>query len=88
MSTKPPSAVKEHPATSLEKVAYASVASIATEEPNDRNRLGYHVWRWLLTRQGTLEQAVVESGARLHVSQAEALQVIRATLTKSGISPS
>ena len=86
MATKPPSAVQEFPADSLEKKAYASVSSIQTEEPNDRNRLGYHVWRWLLTKQGTLEQAVAESCARLHTPQQEAVKIIREALTKQGIS--
>lgn len=85
MSTKPPSAVKESAADSLEKTAYNSVHAITTEEPNDRNRLGYHVWRWLLTKQGTLEEAVTESGARLHISHLEAVKIIREALTKQGV---
>ena len=85
MSTKPPSAVKESSADSLEKTAYTSVASIATEESNDRNRLGYHIWRWLLSKQGTLEEAVTESGARLHTPHQEAVKMIREALTKQGL---
>ena len=76
MTTKAPSAVQDFPATSLEKIAYASVASIEAEEPNDANRLAYHVWRWLTTKQGTLEEAIAESGARLHVSKQEAHRII------------
>ncbi len=85
MTTKAPSAVQEFPAESLEKKAYASVSAIPTEEPNDRNRLAYHVWRWLSTKQGTLEQAVAESGARLHVSKPEAVKIIHEALVKQGI---
>jgi hypothetical protein len=85
MTTKAPSTVQEYPADSLEKKAYESVGTIQTEEPNDRNRLGYHVWRWLTTKQGTLEQAISESGARIHVSQQEAAKIIREALTKLGI---
>ncbi len=85
MTTKPPSPVQEFPADSLERKAYASVSSIESEEPNDLNRLAYHVWRWLMTKQGTLEAAVAESGARLHVSRAEAVKIIREGLEKQGI---
>ena len=85
MTTKPPSAVQEFQADSLEKKAYASVSTIQTEEPNDRNRLGYHVWRWLTAKQGTLEQAITESGARIHVSKEEAAKIIREALAKQGL---
>lgn len=85
MSTKPPSAVNEYSAETLEKKAYASVSTIPTVEPNDRNRLGYHIWRWLETNTGTLEEAVAESGARLQVTRQEATKVIREALTKLGI---
>jgi hypothetical protein len=85
MTTKPPAKVQESPADSLEKKAYTSVSAIPTEEPNDRNRLGYHIWRWLKERHGTLEQAVVESGSRLHVSSAEAVKTITESLKKQGV---
>ena len=86
MTTKAPSPVQEFSADTLEKIAYSSVSSIPTEEPNDRNRLGYHVWRWLVTKKGTLEEAVAESGSRLHVQRQEALNTIREVLAKHNIS--
>ena len=85
MSTKAPSAVAEFPADTIEKIAYTSVSTIPTEEPNDRNRLGYHVWRWLNQKQGTLDQAIAESGARLHIPCPEALKIISESLQKQGI---
>lgn len=85
MTTKPPSQVQEAPAGALEKVAYASVTTIPTQEPNDRNRLGYHIYRLLKTKQGTLEQAVSESGSRLLISPSEAVKIIREALLKEGI---
>ena len=85
MTTKPPAGVEAFPDSSLEKKAYASVSSIGTEEPNDRNRLGYHVWRWLQSKQGTLEQAVSESGSRLTISRDEAAKIIRDELARQGI---
>ena len=85
MTTKPPSSVREFPADALEKVAYTSVAAILTEELNDRNRLGYHIWRWLKTREGTLDHAVEESGARLQLGIPDAVKTIREELAKQGI---
>jgi hypothetical protein len=85
MTTKPPSPVSEFPADSLEKIAYASVSSVPTVEPNDRNRLGYHIWRWLTRKQGTLEQAIHESGSRMKIAPAEALKIISQELEKQGI---
>jgi hypothetical protein len=87
MTTKPPSPVEPSPPESLEKIAYNSVESIPTEEPNDRNRLGYHVWRWLSSGAGTLEQAVAESGARIRIAQRDAVQKIREVLSASGVTP-
>ena len=85
MTTKPPSAIKESAADSLEKTAYGSVVSIETVEFNDRNRLGYHVWRLLSTKQGTLEDAVKESGARILIPHPEAVKIIREALMKQGV---
>ena len=85
MTTKAPSSVQDFPPSSLEKIAYNSVAAVPTEEQNDRNRLGYHIWRWLTIRQGTLEQAVAESGARLQTSLHEAHRMIGEALKKQGI---
>lgn len=84
MSTKPPSAIREFPPESVEKLAYGSVSSISTVEPNDRNRLGYHIWRWLSTKRGTLEEAVRESGARLTIPEREAVAIIREALRQHG----
>ena len=85
MTTKGPSAVQEFQAESIEKKAYASVSTIPAEEPNDLNRLGYHVWRWITTGQGTLEQAIAESGARIRIPQQDAAKIIRESLAKQGV---
>jgi rRNA maturation endonuclease Nob1 len=85
MTTKPPSLSQEFPPDSLEKIAYASVAGIPTEEPNDRNRLGYHIWRWLKNREGSLEEAISESGSRIQISHTEAAKIVRQELEKGGI---
>ena len=87
MTTKAPSAVQPAPETAIEKIAYASVSTIPTVEPNDQNRLGYHVWRWLQSKQGTLEQAVAESGSRMKISQQEAVKIISESLQKLGAAP-
>jgi hypothetical protein len=64
MSTKSPAPIIESPVGSLEKLAYNVVAEIPTEEPNDRNRLGYCLWGWLSERRGTLLQTICAAGAR------------------------
>ncbi len=88
MTTKPPIPVQESPSDTMEKIAYASVSAISTVEPNDQYRLGFHVWRWLTSKQGTLEQAIKESGARLLIKQSEALAIIRDSLARHGITSS
>jgi len=85
MTTKPASQIQDFPMNSLEKIAYTSVSTIPTMEPNDRNRLGYHIWRWLTKKEGSLDQAIQESGSRLNISRGEALQIISQALEKQGI---
>ena len=85
MTTKAPPAVRPFPPESYEKIAYESVRDIQTQEPNDRNRLGYHVWQWLLQRQGTLENAIKVSGTRKSISDSEALRIITENLKKHGV---
>jgi len=85
MTTKAPSGVAEFPAGSLEKIAYNAVAEIPTQEPNDRNRLGFCVWAWLRDRTGTLEQAIRNSGSRTHISYSEVLSIVTRKLEESGI---
>ncbi|MCU0412367.1 MAG: hypothetical protein MUF82_07540 [Bacteroidetes bacterium] len=80
MSTKPPSAVKEHSADSLEKKAYQIVADIPTQEPNDRNRLGFCLWIWMQDRKGTLEEAVRAAGVRGPKSVEELVAIIKPRL--------
>jgi hypothetical protein len=48
----------------LAEKAYASVKAVPTVEPNDRNRLGYHVWLFLRGELPTLEEAVNVARAR------------------------
>lgn len=85
MSTIAPLPVKAFDASTLEKIAYNSVKSIPTRESNDQNRLGYHVWEFLSAKQGTLEQAIKNSGSRILISEQETVAIIRQELQKSGI---
>ncbi|MBI4429238.1 MAG: hypothetical protein HY562_08970 [Ignavibacteriales bacterium] len=85
MTTKPPPSIAEYPAESLEKLAYSVVSDIATREPNDRNRLGYHVWAWLKERTGTLEQAVTNSGSRTELPLGEVYKIIARRLEEHGV---
>jgi len=85
MATKPPPSVEEFPSESLEKMAYAVVSDIETQEPNDRARLGYHVWAWLRERSGTLEEAVNAAGSRTKLGQAEVIDLIKKRLAEKGV---
>ena len=78
MSTKPPVAVNEAPATSLEKTAYAMVADIPVREPNDGYRLGYCLWIWMTDRKGTIEEMVSSSGVRTPMPLPEVVRTIAA----------
>ena len=85
MTTKAPPAVEAAAEGTLEKIAYASVSGVTTVEPNDQKRLGYHIWRWLTEKQGTIAEAVAESGARLTVSPADAAARITESLKQQGV---
>ena len=86
MTTKTPSSVKAAAPESDETIAYESVKDISTVDAHDRDRLGYNVWRWLSQRKDPLELAVRSAGARLLISEAEAVEKIRGNLKKRGIS--
>lgn len=85
MTTIAPPKVKEFDPTSLEKIAYSSVKSIPTKEPNDQYRLGYSVWMFLKERKGTLELAVKNSGSRILIPESEVLSIIKKELKTSGM---
>lgn len=85
MTTKPPSPIKPASDQALEKVAYASVKNIPTVEPHDQDRLGFNVWRYLKFRIDPLEIAVRSAGARLLISEEEAVQKIRENLKSHGV---
>jgi hypothetical protein len=86
MATSAPAKVREFAATSIEKIAYTSVKDIPTREPNDQYRLGYSVWMFLTEKNGTLDDAVRTSGARLLIAQSDAVRIIREALEHSGVS--
>ena len=86
MTTKPGPAVNTAAADTQERTAYDSVAGVGTVEPNDRARLGYHVWRWLSHRNGSLEELLRESGVRLTIPVDQAVKLIREHLASKGIS--
>ena len=65
--------------------AYASVAEIPALEMNDRNRLGFHIYLYLIGEIETVGAAVHESQARLHVPNAEAAKTVIAALSAQGI---
>lgn len=85
MTTIAPSKVKEFDPSTIEKMAYTSVKTIPTREPNDQYRLGYCIWQWLSEKQGTLEQAVRNSGSRILIPEQEAIIIIKQELKKTGV---
>jgi len=85
MTTKTPASVADYPPDSLEKIAYSAVEGIPTQEPNDRYRLGYCVWMWLVDRKGSLAQAVRTAGSRLHLPEEEVVKTVSQRLREKGI---
>ncbi len=85
MATKPPPSVEEFSSESLERMAYAAVSDIETQEPNDRARLGCNVWAWLRERTGTLEEAVNAAGSRTKLGQTEVINLIKKRLAEKGV---
>ncbi|HAV24403.1 MAG: hypothetical protein A2X67_05250 [Ignavibacteria bacterium GWA2_55_11] len=84
MTTKTPASTADVPAESLEKIAYASVADIPTQEPNDRNRLGYCVWSWLKDKRGTLTEAIRNSGVRTTMPLDKVEHTVKSHLASRG----
>ena len=85
MTTVAPAKVKEFSPSTLEKIAYTSVVTIPTREPNDQNRLGFCVWQFLSERKGTLAQAIHTSGARLLIPETDVLRIIGDSLKQAGV---
>ncbi|MDE3057232.1 MAG: hypothetical protein KGJ59_04675 [Bacteroidota bacterium] len=85
MTTVAPSKVKEFSTTSLERIAYKSVATIPTREPNDQYRLGYCIWKFLSERKGTLEEAIHTAGARILIPEAEVIRIVKESLKEQGV---
>ena len=84
MATSAPAKIREFAASSLEKIAYTSVHDIPTREPNDQYRLGYSIWMYLTEKNGTIEDAVRTSGARLLIAQSDAARIIGDALQRQG----
>ena len=85
MTTIAPPKIKEFDPSTVEKIAYNSVKTIPTREPNDQYRLGYSVWMFLNEKRGTIELAVRNSGSRLLIPEQEAIAIIKLELQKSGV---
>ncbi len=85
MATAAPSKIQEFDAATIEKIAYNSAAEIPTREPNDQYRLGYSIWLMLSEKNISLQQTVKNSGARLLISEKEAVKKISELLKASGL---
>ncbi len=76
MTTKAPPAIAEFAPLTNEKIAYASVEDIPVREPNDRNRLGLHVWLYLSGKIPTIADAVRTAHARALIDDDEVVALI------------
>jgi len=85
MTTKPSSSVQAASDKSLEKAAYEAVKDIPTAEPHDQDRLGFNVWRFLSFKVDPLEVCVRSAGARLLISEEEAVRRIQQNLKSQGL---
>ena len=69
-------------------MAYASVAEIPTQEMNDRNRLGFHIYLYLTGNIDSVLEAVREARSRLLVTTNAAADTILAALRAQGVDAS
>ena len=76
--------VKQSPVDGIEAKAYAAVADIPTLEPNDKNRLGFHVYLFLNRECATLREAVHVAQAGMSISEEEAYTRIAEKLRTEG----
>ena len=65
MTSKAAAQVSKVADDSLEAIAYKIAGEFSTREPNDSNRLGYHIYRLLTGTIPTVDEAVRLSGVRL-----------------------
>jgi hypothetical protein len=75
-----PTGIKEWPEDSLERRAYNAVNDIPVVEPNDRNRLGYHIFLFLNGELGSIEEAVHVAQARMLIEKDDAVRTISKAL--------
>ncbi|MEK7818162.1 MAG: hypothetical protein AAB255_00035 [Bacteroidota bacterium] len=85
MTTNAPSTIKFFDDASLEKIAYKSVSSIPTREPNDQVRLGYSIWKFLSEKKGTLEEAIANAQSHALIDAKNIAKIIRENLKLQGI---
>ncbi|MCZ7556226.1 MAG: hypothetical protein M5R41_07485 [Bacteroidia bacterium] len=76
--------ILQWPEESLERKAYAAAAVVPALEPNDTNRLGYHLYLFLKGDIPSLQDAVHLAQARTHVSTQEVMRLLAAALESSG----
>ena len=65
MTSKAPAPVNKFADDSLEAIAYKIAGEFSTRELNDNNRLGYHIYRYLVGTIPTIDETVRVSGVRL-----------------------
>ncbi len=79
-----PIPVQNADAQSLEHQAYELVADIETQEMNDRNRLGYHVYLFMTGGYPTFREAFEVAQARLKRPPEEIFELLAGRLRDRG----
>ena len=75
--------IKSWPENSPERKAYNAVAEIPFVEPNDENRLGYHVFLYLNGEIASIDEAIHVAQARMKISKEEAAAIISSRLEEA-----
>lgn len=79
-----PIPVQDTDTQSLEYQAYELVRDIDTREPNDRNRLAYHVYLFMTSGYATFREAFDVAQARLDRPAEEIFALLSARLRERG----
>lgn len=69
----------------LAGIAYEAVDGIDTVEPNDRERLGYHVYLYLTGEFRSVKEAVSAARSRIIDSDDRVVNIITERLTAQGM---
>lgn len=70
----------------LARIAYAAVEDMAFLEMNDGNRLGYHLYLFLIGDIPSIAEAIYEAKARIQLHPKELERILSERLAAAGVS--